>query len=90
MPSKSKKYRRPTTKKLDSGISGSNIPKTNESPELRPTMNQSYQTPSSTGKPVKPPAEAFFESHFTTEVKWIGLVTAIIVILLIVAYYVFK
>jgi hypothetical protein len=32
----------------------------------------------------------FVDSHFSKDIKWIGLVTGIIVILLIISYYVFK
>jgi hypothetical protein len=30
------------------------------------------------------------ETHFLSELKWIGLVTVVIIILMIVAYYIFR
>ena len=52
---------------------------------------QSEKVTSSYGPASRGSANAaFIDTHFSRDIKWIGLVTGIIIILLIVSYYVFR
>jgi hypothetical protein len=52
---------------------------------------QSEKVSSSYGPASKGSASAvFIDTHFSRDIKWIGLVTGIIIVLLIISYYVFR
>jgi hypothetical protein len=85
MPSKSKRNRRilPQNKivvKSPAGTAGESI-----SPV---SINKPERTPSGYSSNIKATSAVPIESHFISELKWIGLVTLIVIILLIVAFYV--
>ena len=92
MPAKSRRNRRPQAKRAISGQGGGNIATSSDSPLNTPTSteqgNQFASPNNRTSKAVVP--EAPVGSYFLNEVKWITIVTVIIVILLIASYYIFR
>jgi hypothetical protein len=91
MPAKSRRNRRPQTRRDISGSAGGNI--VSKDNNLNPQASTGHADPvgASTNKFSKENiAEAPVGNYFLTEVKWIAIVTVIIVILLIASYYIFK
>ncbi len=91
MPAKSRRNRRPQTRREISGSAGGNIGNTVNTVNTQATAGQPDPLAASTNKASKANiTEVPVGSYFLTEVKWIAVVTAIIVILLIASYYVFR
>jgi hypothetical protein len=92
MPAKSRRNRRPQTKSAISGQGGGNIATNSDSPvNTQTSAGQGNQFAASNNKVSRTTVpEAPVGSYFLTEVKWIAVVTAIIVILLIASYYIFR
>lgn len=91
MPAKSRRNRRPQAKRAISGQGGGNIATTSDSPvNTQTSAGQGNQFAASNKVSRAAVPEAPVGSYFLTEVKWITIVTAIIVILLIASYYIFR
>ncbi len=98
MPSKSKRNRRSqaqraylqraAAKNMSEAISPL-VPGA-ETPATGPRAQMEKPSPSyaSTSKGVS--NAAFLDTSFAKDIKWIGLVTGIIIVLLVVSYYVFR
>ncbi len=83
MPYKSKKNRRITR----NPVAGQ--PAVTQNDSTAASVDQTARPVYSKVSKAQAPAVAI-ETHFLSELKWIGLVTLIIIILLIVAYYIFR
>lgn len=84
MPSKSKRNRRNITQTrpvgnttVNAAVTGEPVPSTAAPPVYRSSRTTAAETPIVYGS-------------FSKDIKWIGLVAAIVVILLIIAYYLFR
>ncbi len=88
MPAKSRKNRRPQARRVIPGPGGNNIANTDNAINTQPAgqVNQPSVSTSRVSKATEVPVG----TYFATEVKWIAIVTAIIVVLLIVSYYMFR
>jgi hypothetical protein len=96
MPSKSKRNRRAQAQReylqrVASKNRNESINQALADPKINPSGTQAEKNTTSYGSSSKgAPSAAFAQSNFSKDIKWIGIVTGIIVILLIVSYYVFK
>ena len=91
MPAKSRRNRRPQTRRENSGSGGGNIGRTANTVNTQTTNGQGDPLAASTNKVSKANiTDVPAGSYFLTEVKWIAVVTAIVAILLIASYYIFR
>ncbi len=98
MPSKSKRnrraqaqraYLRRTAENNSNEVINPVVPHT-ETPVAAPRA-QNEKATSSYGPSSRGNANAsFVDTNFTKDIRWIGVVTGIIIILLVISYYVFK
>jgi hypothetical protein len=88
VPYKSRKNRRP--------IPANSVPVTSSTgatpkTDTTASLNKPVKIGTVSGSVSKTSAAAVpIQTHFLNELKWIGLVTVVIVILLLVAYYIFR
>jgi hypothetical protein len=90
MPPKSRRNRRPQTRREISGSISNNITSQNNAIISQAAGQISQPTVSSSKVSKTAGTEAPVGTYFATEVKWIAIVTAIITILLIASYYLFR
>jgi hypothetical protein len=92
MPAKSRRNRRPQARREVSGQGGSNIASTsNSSANTQASAGQVDRLAVPNNKALKTAvSEAPVGAYFMTEVKWIAVVAAILVVLLIASYYMFR
>ncbi len=92
MPAKSRRNRRPQSRREISEQGGNNTAGTaNNTMNTQATSGQIDRLSTSANKISKATvSDAPVGAYFMTEVKWIAVVTSIIVILLIASYYIFR
>jgi hypothetical protein len=87
VPYKSRKNRRNT---IPNRVAVANSTGASENTNLAASVNQPAKNTVSGNTAKSSSGSIPLETHFLNELKWISLVTVIIVILLVAAYYIFR